>query len=452
MEPWLPQHSSRNNRDWENSRQQTGQLRRPERYSLPANFETMYQSLPYARNLEHNGHIVGNHSARQRPLSAYSVHDVVNNNQGDRFHGSGDGRQPQTNYHTMYSRHEKPPPVTFNNQHLYSGKNGYHSMPVYKERPYQNTMDRQAACPPGSVHSYRKTAPSSNYRTNPGLRNSDSLNHSSMIDNSPSESNSFISEQRELLALEQEQLENHYAALQGQLLADFQQRQQELIEVYNKSLETQSGADQTIRSILETSFESDSEVTLASSTREPEHFTLIRTEELPQSPFGLTVKKSAFQNTGQKKDLRSSGTSAERQKQSPNRFQNKGLKSKDSSRSFQQNLSPTTKSTLPGNTRFTKESSSFENQLSSPAVAGKSFNSEVSAQEFYEMPYFRESESVGKGKIGSRNRKDGSVGKASRNSTKSFAVVTSPKRIPLSSFESRVSLYGFQKLAHWLII
>ncbi|XP_028395395.1 uncharacterized protein LOC114519458 isoform X2 [Dendronephthya gigantea] len=475
MEPWSPQYFSR---DLDGSRQHTQQQHRPGRYSLPANFETMYHSVPLARNFEHSSHIEENHSPRQRPLSAYSLHDVVNNNQGDRFYGGGDGRQLQNNYHTMYS-HERPPPVSSHNKHSYSGNNGYHSIPVYEERPYHTNIGKQDEFPPRPVDSSWKTGPSKS-KTTPGLPNSDGINHSSMITNSPisqaSESHSFISKQRELLALEQVQLENHYAALQGQLLADFQQRQEELIEVYNKSLETQSGTGQTSQSILERSFESDSEVTLTSSTREQEHFTLVRTEELPQSPFGITVKRGVSQNSGQRNDTRSLGNSrAERRKQSPILLQNEGSKSRNNSRSLQKRASPITNSILPDNARFTKESSPFQNQispdlwltkssaasqsqssrqhdgtrnvpgnlskdqLSSPASTGKSFNSEVSAQDYYEMPYFRESESVAKGKIGdvdAGNRK-GYVGKTSRNSTKNFAVVTSPKRTPLSSFESK---------------
>ena len=515
--------------NWENSSQPARRRDNKGRYSLPGNFETTYLSAGNGKN--NHGIAFGGHHAnsnRQRPVSAYSDRNVVYGHQNDWWSGNdiGSGREPVTNHH-MYSQHQRPLSVMSDNhllygasngypgpemphhqqssnqtplsimsdnQHLYAGTNGYYSgqhpgtngyysgqHPEALQRPwnqeqlspytdyrqsYTNTsenMDKhigQAEMPQKTTDSSLKTS------------HSNTFSRPSVNDNSPQSgtSQNSILKQREFLALEQKRLEDHYAALQGQLLADFQKRQQDLIKVYNKSLETQSSTDHTMQSILERSFEYDSEETLVSNTTDKEHFTLNRTEELPQSPFAINVKRNSFQNG--ENNSRSIQNSAERMKQGSDAFSNPGLpneKARNNARFLQNSASPASllqnsqsdarfmKNSSPAQSyvspdqRFPKSSSVPQNSVthdqrfistsfrnSALPDARKSFNSEASAQEYYEMPGFGENTKIVGNKLDPGSTKNGGVGKTGRNSMKNFGVVTSPKRTRLNSFESQV--------------
>ena len=457
---------------------------RQSRYSLPANFETMYSSNSYSNN---GG---GYHANRQRPVSAYSDHHVVYGDQNSTWFDNGGGSRDGGGYEVVPKYHMYPQnqhllsemsdnhrvytgvngyhgsgPETFHHQqssdhHFYNGTNSYQQ--PHNERPFSAHAQYH--------HSYTNTSESKDkpgdfpHRTNIStLKTSHSKpgNHFSMISSSTvsqsTESQNSISQQEEYLALEQKRLEDHFAALQGQLLADFQKRQQELIEVYNRSLETHSVSDRTMQSILEKSFESDSDVTLVSSTTDKENFTILRTEELPQSPFGINVKKKSSVQNGEV-NSRSFRNSTDRRKQGSNFFAN--LPSPNG-KVKTNNRARLAKSASSGNTRLMKDFRTGQKSVSQdqrftnisaqlfqkaiPPDPRKSFNSEVSAQEYYEMPRFNEkfegTEIVGNNSEGNRARgsKDSAaVGKTGRNSMRNFGVITSPKRTQLNSFESQV--------------
>ena len=525
--------------NWKNSSQPVGKRGNSDRYSLPANFETMHPSVGNVENISGitvghqnvGGGTVGGHhsySNMRRPLSAYSDSHMVYGNQNgwygnlDGAGNNGGGHEPVTNYH-MYSSHQRPLSVLSDNHHLYGGSNGYpssvretlHHQQLSNQRPlsvmsdnhhlYTGTNGYTGQCPetqslqqpqndrPYTDHhqSYTNTSEDmdkyiwqgemSQKATNPSLKTShfNAMNRSSAIDNSPvshsGKNQNSISKEREFLASEQKRLEDHFATLQGQLIVDFQKRQQELIDVYNQSVETQS--DHTMQSILEGSLECDSDETLVSNS---ERFPLVLTEELPQSPFGINVKKhsNSFENGDIKNTSRSTQNSAERKKKNSNGFPNSGVlngKTKSTARLQRNSSSPATllqNSSSVRDRRLMKNSpderfskgptvpqnsttlgqrfmgtSSYSFQSSASPDARKSFNSEVSAQEFYEMPRFGEkSEKTGivgnklERDLGSRTNKNGTVGSPGRNPIKTFgaSVVTSPKRTLLDSFESQV--------------
>lgn len=460
------------------------------RYSLPANFETMYSPVSFGEN---NGVY---RADMQRPVSAYS--DRHGNENGPRWFDDGRGtcgHELITDSHMYPQNHHVPSSTMFDNRRLCTGINGYNgSGPEtlhhqqssddyfyngtngYQQPDIQSHHER-----PFSAHAQYRHTYSNAFENKDKPRNfsqkvnnistlktgySNTGNHVSALNTSTtspsSESQNSISQQEECLALEQKRLEDHFAALQGQLLADFQKKQQELIEVYNRSLEAQSVSDRTMDSILERSF--DSEGTLVSAATEKENFTIVRTEELPQSPFGINVKKrSSVQNGEAKNNSRSFRNSTEKRKQTlaNSSSPNEKAKSKNRARflekpsNFFQNSPSCGDSRLLNNLHTGQNGVSqvhrFKNtprqpfQKTAAPDTQKSFNSEVSAQEYYEMPSFgekfEETEMVGKNSEGYwSNGSENSVvlGKTGRNSTRSFGVVTSPKRTQLNSFESQV--------------
>ena len=473
-----------------NLRNQASQKQGSGRYSLPANFETRYSPVGFG---EDDG---GYHADMQRPVSAYSDHH--GNENGPRWFDDGrgtGGHEFVTDSHMYPQNHHVPSSTMFDNHRLYSGINGYNGsgpetlhhqqssddhfyngtsgyqqpdMQSYQERPfsahaqyrhtYSNTFENK-----GKPRDFsQKVNSMSTLKT--GYANIG--NHVSALNTSTtspsSESQSSISQQEECLALEQKRLEDHFAALQGQLLADFQKKQQELIEVYNRSLEAHSVPDRTMDSILERSF--DSEGTLVSDATEKENFTIVRTEELPQSPFGINVKKRrSVQNGEAKNNSRSFRNSTEKRKQTlaNSASPNEKAKSKNRARFSEKPSNFFQSSPSCGDSRLLKNPHTGQNGVSlvhrfrntsaqpfqktaSPDTR-KSFNSEVSAQEYYEMPSFgekfEETEMVGKNSDGywSKGSENSDVvGKTGRNSTRSFGVVTSPKRTQLNSFESQV--------------
>ena len=509
----------------ENSRQPSGKRDKNNRHSLPANFETIYPSAGNDKNFD--GVTIGRHHAHckmPRPLSAYSDSRMVYGNQVawngslDGGHSNG-GRVPVTDYR-MYPPYQRPLSVMSDNHLLYGGNNGkpasgketLHHHQSSDPRPLSVMSDNHLRGSNGFSgqcmeihqplqngrlrtdhhHSFTNTSVTTDKHIGQGevpqkagnfaLRNgnSNAFIHSSVVDNSPvSKSENSLSKQRELLALQQKELEDHYATLQGQLLADFQTKQQELIEVYNQSLESSPHSGHVMmQSILEGSRESDSEETIVSSSIEK--FTVLRTEELPQSPFGISVRKhsNSFENGEGKNSSRTIQNSAELRQHDFNTFAKltngshlENFASPSSIRQYYNSSSDTrlvtnsldqvlgasvTGSSVPPNSethdRRADDTSIYFLQSSSSPDTRKSFNSEVSAQEYYEMPQFGKkfgkAEIVGNNVERNAGRKNGVVAQTGRNSVKKFgaSVVTSPKRTRLDSFESKAmkNLNNFQ--------
>ena len=473
-----------------NLRSQASQKQGSGRYSLPANFETRYSPVGF-------GEDDGVYRADMRgPVSAYSDHH--GNENGPRWFDDGrgtGGHEFVTDSHMYPQNHHVPSSTMFGNHRLYSDINGYNgSGPEtlhhqqssddhfyngtnsYQQPDMQSHQERPFSAHAQYRHTYSNTFENkdkprdfsqkvSNMSTlKTGYANIG--NHASALNSSTTSpsglSQNSISQQEECLALEQKRLEDHFAALQGQLLADFQKKQQELIDVYNRSLEAHSVSDRTMDSILESSF--DSEGTLVSAATEKENFTIVRTEELPQSPFGINVKKrSSVQNGEAKNNSRSFRNSTEKRKQtlanspSPNekaksknraRFSEKPsnfFKSSSSCEDSRLTKNPHTDQNGVSQVQRLRNTSTQPFQKTASLDTRKSFNSEVSAQEYYEMPSFgekfEETEMVGKNSEGywSKGSENSAVlGKTDRNSTRSFGVVTSPKRTQLNSFESQV--------------
>ena len=495
--------------NWKNSGLPSG--KQGHRHSLPANFDTIYPSAGHDKSTD--GITVGGHHAYSnmpRPLSAYSDSRMVfGGNAG--WNGNLDGGHVPVSNHHMYPPHQRPLSVMSDNHLLYGGSNGHHGSGQETLHHLQSNDQRSLSVmsenhPSVGSHGYsgqhsEVLQPSQDGQeytgyhqlysnasvnmnrhisqeempqmaSNSALRNGDfnAFTHSSFVDNSSvSKSQNSISKQREVLALQQKQLEDHYAALQGQLLADFQTKQQELLDVYNQSLDpppsTETEQYATMDSIVEGSLEFDSEETIVSSSIE--RFTLLRTEELPQSPFGISVRKHSypFQNGEGMNSSRSMEYSVKQREQDSKGFPTNG--------SHLQNFAPSSRvpqySNSSNDTRLTSNSSDqmlsngsrpppnsqtrdrrvedtslYFLQSSASPDARKSFNSEISAQEYYEMPRFGAVKPEHNGKKVERNlqRKNGVVGKAGKNHVKKLggSVVTSPKRTRLNSFESEVGM------------
>ena len=212
----------------------------------------------------------------------------------------------------------------------------------------------------------------------------------SLQTSSSSGSHSFVQKQRELLLLEQKRLEDHFNALQGQLLAEFQQRRDELFQMYEGSIELQSG-HKSMQSILERSNESDLGETFVLNTSDKENHAVNWTDELPKSPFALSGRK----------------TSVGSEKPTPD-----------------------------------------------VGITARSFNSEASVQEFYDIALFGEktrrnegNESGQKKNAIRKNSAKENLGlsvssEGDKKSTQNFGIslVTSPKLTQLNSFESKVGV------------
>ena len=409
-------------------------------------------------------------SSDLRPVSVISDNHLL--------YGSRNG-YPASGQETVHHHQSSDPrPVSVMSETYLRGSNGY-SGQCTEVQPLQNGRlytDHHQSYINTSVTTDKHISQGEMPQKagNSALRNSNSnaFIHSSLVNDSPvSKRENSFSKQRELLALQQKELEDHYATLQGQLLADFQTKQQELIQVYNQSLESSPHSGHaTMQSILEGSLESNSEETIVSSSIEK--FTLLRTEELPQSPFGISVRKhsNSIQNGEGKNSSRTIQNSAELRQHDFNTFAkstNNGnyrenFASPSSIRQYSNSsndtrlvknslhqMLPNGSSVPPPNSmthdrRVEDSSIYFLQSLSSPDTR-KSFNSEVSAQEYYEMPQFGEkcekAEILGNKVEKNLGRKNGVVAKTGRNSVKTFvaSVVTSPKRTRLDSFESKVS-------------
>ena len=498
-----PKHPQRTYKDpvnWENMQPVTNRQRNnTSRYSLPANFETMFSPDHGGKN----GNVLSSRyhtsSNTQRPVSAYSDHRLVYDNHNGRLYGS----DPEILNHQQSSNHQRPSSVVLDNHCLYGSSNGYPgSGPDVLH--HQHSGNQTPSLVPDNHHLYGRSngyRQSNNYHTphshvlqqaqnqrplsaysdhnsssingfeNPNQHIREAViphktNSSSPISQSDENQNS-ISKQKEFLALEQKRLEDHYAVLQDQLLADFQKRQHQLLEIYNKSLDSQTPPDRTMQSILERSFESSSDGTLVSSTTvDKENFTIVQTEEFPQSPFSINIMKKSpsLQNgearknysrsvqdpTGDKRIFSQNScgnvpvrNSARLQDSSPSnaRFLQNSQKFISPEKKFPKSFG-NSQNSLNQNQR-SKNSSMYSN--SSSIDTRRSFNSEVSAQEYYEMPSFVEKPQkteIVENKSERNLKRDSTKNdtKSGRNVMKNFGanVITSPKRTQLNSFESQV--------------
>lgn len=360
----------------------------------------------------------------------------------------------------MHSQHRRP--LISDNHHSYAATNDYAvSEPETLQSQFyscSNGYSQQHPTRPMRTH-YQPPENFDNH-TRPDEA------YSSVVYTSPTsisnKSQNSISKQREFLALEQKRLEDHYATLQGQLLEDFQKRQQELIEVYNQSLETQSSNDDTLKCILQRSLEYDSDATIVSNGTDKENLTVVPTTGLPQSPFGINIKNhsTSSRNVEVKKNCRSTGKSIQKRRQgtktlacplSPTGRSNNSARQSStlpSDRKLRKNSS-TRQSYVSYEQRYPRNDGASQKVLSFQNVAlpdaRKSFNSEASAQEYMEMPRFRgnfaKPEVLGNS-LEERRSDNRFAGKSCRNSVKNFSpnIVTSPKQTQLNSFQSPVSV------------
>ena len=206
---------------------------------------------------------------------------------------------------------------------------------------------------------------------------------------SASKNDDAIKQQRERLILEQKRLEDHFSTLQGKLLTEFQQQQNKLLQMYEGSMQSPE-PEKATQSILErTQEESVAVETIALNTSDKEnHILESKYGEFPKNPFRLGPRNA------------SNGS---------------------------QNSSPNV------------------------GVTVRSFNSETSLQEFYDITYFGEKASGIETVIQRKGRDEMEkqveeeissrlLTKNSRKSSRKFSggLMSSPNLTQLNSFESQV--------------